>query len=232
MASPPWLPEHSIYLELAGAPTARPARPLNQGDVFVDVPIATVGRDAEKPKVNVGPALLLGHPCSIHAGRRIIETQLVAAVRHKAEAVSGSRTLEPPWDSYYYLFPLPGLIDGEDFVADFRRVGTTHFKNLGDRRIACLTQDGWAALQRRWAWHTLRADLPLSSRSADLAGLWNELQLWEEWNSRDQAYEEFPVWLGQPQEGGAYAGTTRRDLMDYAMDELMDELPAGREGGS
>lgn len=232
MASPPWLPEDSIYLELADTPVAQPARPLSQGDVFTEVPIAATGRGSDKAKINVGPALLLGHPCSIHAGGRIVPTQLVAAVRPKADAASGNRSLEPPWDTHHYLFPLPGLIDGEDFVADFRRVGTTHFKNLEARRIACLTQDGWAALQRRWAWHTLRADLPLASRSADLAGLWNELRLWEEWNSRGQGYEEFPSWLEQPQEAGAYVGTKRRDLIDYALDELMTELPDGRNAES
>jgi len=178
MASPPWLPDESIYLERRDEPVVRPTRPLNQGDVFIDVPIAAAG-GPDKAKLHSGPVLLMGHPCSVHAGGRILDSQLVASVRRKADAVTGSRSLDPPWDSHHYLFPLPGLLQGEDYVADFRRVGTTHYKNLEDRRIACLTQDGWAGLQRRWAWHSLRIDLPLAVRSADLGGLWNELQLWD-----------------------------------------------------
>lgn len=224
MASPPWLPDESIYLERQDAPEARPARPYNQGDVFADVPIATAGRDADKSKLNKGPVLLLGHPCSIHAGGRVFPTQFVASVRLKSDAV-GNRPLDPPWDSHHFLFPLPGLIQGEDYVADFRRLGTTHFKNLEGRRTACLTQDGWAALQRRWAWHSLRIDLPLAVRSADLTGLWSELHLWEAWNARGNPYERFPAWLAEPQANGAYAGTTRRDLLDFALDELEEELP-------
>jgi hypothetical protein len=225
-----WLPDESIYLERSDLPYVRPSRPYNQGDIFADVPIATAGRGDNKPKIVLGPVLILGHPCSIHAGGRIIETQFVASVRPVEEAVPG-RPFGPPWDTHRFLFPLPGLRDGHDFVADFRRVGTTHFKNLEARRTACLTQDGWAALQRRWAWHTLRADIPLEQRSDDLRGLWNELALWEEWSVRGFPPEEFLVWRDSPQVSGSFVGTKRVDLVDYAFDELWAELPAhGQEG--
>ena len=224
MADDRWLPDESIYLERSDLPHVRPSRPLNQGDIFADVPIATAGRGDDKAKIVLGPVMVLGHPCSIHAGGRVIETQFVASVRPLSEAVRG-RPFEPPWDGYGYLFPLPGLKDGQDFVADFRRVGTTHFKNLEGRRTACLTRDGWAAVQRRWAWHTLRADIPLGQRSEDVRGLWNELALWEEWSARGLAPEEFPGWRDSLQVSGAFAGTKRADLVDFAFDELWAELP-------
>lgn len=224
MADGRWLPDESIYLERADLPHVRASRPYNQGDVFAEVPIATAGRGEDKSKIVVGPVLVLGHPCSIYAGGRLIETQLVASVRPVEDVVRG-RPFEPPWDTHRFLFPLPGLKDGQDFVADFRRVGTTHFKNLEGRRTACLTRDGWAALQRRWAWHTLRADIPLESRSNDLSGIWNELALWEEWTDRGYESEEFTAWREAVQGGGSFIGTKRADLFDYALDELWAELP-------
>lgn len=222
-----WMPDESIYLERADDPHVRASRPYNQGDVFADVPIATAGRGEDKPRIVVGPVIVLGHPCSIYAGGRLIETQLVASVRPVEDAVSG-RPFEAPWGTHLFLFPLPGLKDGHDFVADFRRVGTTHFKNLEGRRTACLTLDGWAALQRRWAWHTLRADIPLESRANDQRGIWNELELWEEWTDRGYPSGEFTAWREALQVGGTFSGTKRADLFDYALDELWAELPDRR----
>jgi hypothetical protein len=217
------MPADSPYLALS-PPPARLHRPLVQGDVFVDIPIATASREAAEPKINRGPAILLGHPCSIYAGPDVYAVQFVAAVRPVREAVQG-RPFTDPWNSHLYLFPLPALIEGEDYVADFRRVGTTHFKNLEGRRIACLTKSGWAALQRRWAWFTLRADLPLSQREADLAALWNEMDLWEKWSGLGLDPRGFPDWLNQPSEGPAFEGTRRRDLLDFAADVLAEEMP-------
>lgn len=224
-----WLPEDAPYLDRADLPHVRPNRPYNQGDIFVDVPIASAGRGEDRPKVNSGPVMLMGHPCSIHAGGRVIETQFVASIRPMDEAAK-ERPFTAPWDTHLYLFPLPQLIAGRDFVVDFRRLGTTHFKNLENRRIACMTSDGWAAVQRRWAWHTLRADLPLDVRSQDLRGLWNELALWEEWTARGNAREGFHAWRDAPQREGPYTETTRADLLDFAFDELWGELPSADVG--
>lgn len=194
-----------------------------QGDIFIDVPISTAVRNATEPKVMVGPVLLLGHPCSIYRGGEVYPIQFVASVRPVGEAVKG-RPFADPWDTHLYLFPLPALINGEDYVADFTRVGTTHFKNLDSRRIACLSRLGWAALQRRWAWHTLRADLPLEQRDSDLIALWTEMDLWERWNERGMKAPEFQTWLNGTSADGAYVGTRRRDLLDFAPDLLAEEM--------
>lgn len=226
MADPSWLPDESIYLDSANAPHVRPSRPYNQGDVFDNVAVALAGRGVDKVRTIVGPVILLGHPCSIYRGGALFEAQFVAAVR-PVEEIFKDRVFAPPWDSHLFLFPLPALKDGRDFVADFRKVGTTHFKNLEGRRTACLTRDGWAALQRRLAWHTLRADIPLERRSADLAGTWNELALWEEWTARGFAPAEFIRWRDDEQTTGPFAGTKRADLLDFGFDELWNELPTG-----
>jgi hypothetical protein len=225
MADTRWLPDGSIYLERADAPHVRPSRPYNQGDIFDKVPLASAGRGDDNPRIEVGPVILLGHPCSIRAGSRVIPEQLIAAIRVLDDAVP-ARNLQSPWATHRYLFPLPQLCDGQDYVADFRRVGTTHYKNLEGHRVACLTRDGWAALQIRWAWHTLRAEIPLAVRSMDLLGLWNELALEEEWTDRGFTPGEFPAWRDSAQTEGAFVGTKRADLLDYAFDELWGELPA------
>jgi hypothetical protein len=224
MADLPWLPEDSIYLERSVAPLVKPSRPLWQGDVLVDVPLALTGRGLEGAKARPVTAIMLAHPCSIYAGDRLNEMQLIAAIRPAREA-AGKKPLIDPWESHYYLFPLPDLIGGEDFVVDFRRIGMTHYRNLDDRRIACLSLGGWAALQRRWAYHSLRIDLPLSDRIEDLRGLWNEINLWETWAVRGNSPDRFQDWLQEAQSSGPYAGSIRRTLLDYGPDEIVSDMP-------
>ncbi len=141
-----------------------------------------------------------------------------------AEATSG-RPLVDPWNGHYYLFPLPALIEGADYVIDFRRIGMTHYRNLEDHRIACMNLEGWAAMQRRFAYHTLRADIPLSTRIADLEALWHEVGLWEEWNSRGHPSDGYQPWLNEQQQRGQYAGVARRTLLDYAPDHVAEDIP-------
>jgi len=224
MASPPWLPTGDLDLERSETPEVRPHRPYVQGDVFIDVPIATTPRDAVEPKIVKGAVILLGHPCSIYRGSSPYHSQFVASVRSANDAAPG-RPFSDPWDSHLYLFPLPGLRDGADWAADFTRVGTTHYKNLENRRVACLSHGGWAALQRRWAWHTIRADLPLAQRESDISGYWYEMHLWETWNDRGNPPDGFQAWLDRPSEADAFVGTTRRELLDFAPGEIEDEIP-------
>lgn len=230
MVDGPWLPGGSIYLDRSDTPHVRAARPLNQGDVYVNVRTVRAGPD-EKTKVEVGPVILIGHPCAIYRGRTPFEMQFVAAVRPVVEAVP-DRPFEAPWDTHKYLFPLPNLMGGTDYVADFRRLGMTHFKNLRERRVACLNREGWAALQRRWAWHTLRANIPLDERAGDIRGLWTEFALWEEWTSRGHEATAFETWFREPQAEGPYQGTARSDLIDFGMDELWLELPPPPSGSA
>lgn len=231
-----WLPVGDLYLERADAPDVRPERPWNQSDVFTDVPISIVNRfrpgtGPEQPaptrRVTV---MLLSHPCVMRAGRagNPSDHQVVAEVQPVDEA-QGGRPFRAPWDSHFSLFPLPGLLGGTDYAVNFRRIGVTHRGYLQGHRVAVLSHWGWAAMQRRYAYHSLRLDLDLASRRLETAAPWEEIQLWEEWNTRGHDPGSFQPWLSEPLSAGRrYAGEIRRSTLEYAPDDVRADLPAPR----
>jgi len=226
-----WLPDGSLFLESSDAPPVRPYRPWNQGDIFVDVPIMITGRTnagAPKVKEKLCHAMLIGHTCSLRGGGDIAILQNVAEVRQAKDAeIARLKAAQPLFDSDFKLFPLAGLFHDTLWIVDFNVLGTTHYKHLVDKRIACLSLEGWAALQRRYAFHSLRVDLSIETRAEDLRGLWREFELWEEWCSRGLVEREFDKWLGEPiTTDCTYKGTIRRDAVEFAADILLAEMPA------
>jgi hypothetical protein len=233
-----WLPDESIYLEKADAPVVRPGRPWNQGDIF-DAPSVLLkkpGSDTEAPPESRASSktdlvALLGHPCSIRGGGGLAVLQNVAHVRpaKDGERAKFEEVAEEGrhWEAYYKVFPLPDLRDGELWVADFNIISTLHFKHLTDQRIACLSKEGWAAFQIRYSWHSLRIRPAYDARLNDLTETWNELEIWEEWNSRGFEEREFQdSWLeGELGGDSQYAGTKRRDLLILGPDLLVEDLP-------
>ena len=227
-----WLPVESIYLALQDEPIARATRPWNQSDVFSDVPLSIISRfredieTADPQRTRRVTAMLLSHPCVLRAGGagQPTDQQVVAEVRPVHEA-QGQREFVAPWDSHFSLFPLPGFRDGVDYAVDFRRVGTTHKQYLEDRRVAVLSHAGWAAMQRRLAYHQLRVDLPLAQRRLETAGSWEELNLWELWIEGGQEFADFQPWLDGAVAGGRYAGQSRRSIVEFAPDIVRAEIP-------
>jgi hypothetical protein len=221
------LPELDIYLEL-GDPPVRPFRPYLQGDIFLETPMSLIKRFKQDPDYAGNEAqtmvALLGHPCASYSRGSPIPIQSVAEVR-RMDAAAGGRPFAPPWDSHTYLFPLPGLRDGEDYVVDFRRIGTTHVGYLDDHRIACLSHGGWAAFQRRYAFHSLRAQLPADTWLSGTVLYWNEFEVWERWAERGLDPPDYQTWLDQPMASGQYSGTLRRELLEYAPDQVEADLP-------
>jgi len=228
-----WLPVENLYLERGSTPNIRPSRPWNQSDVFTGVPLSLIAR-FRQDTTTADPAvtqrvmvMLLSHPCVLRAGAagRPSDQQVVAHVQPVAEA-QGPRPFEAPWDSHFSLFPLPDFLDGSDYVVNFRRIGTTHRQYLDERRIGVLSHPGWAAMQRRLAYHSLRVDLPLASRRLETAGSWEELQVWEEWNARGHPADDYQAWLNEPLSADRrYAGQIRRNVIEYAPDEVRADLP-------
>lgn len=226
-SSPEWLPDGGIFLEKAAEPHVRPTRPWWQGDVFADVTIPLLvlkkGKPTLKP-LEKRRAILLGHPCSIRGGARLAQAQNVAEVRLPRGGEKDR--LKPPWDSDLKLFPLPDLLgDGELHVADFNVIATVPKEHLDLKRMACLNHDGWAAFQRRYAAHSLRVEQTLADRRGDTQALWSEITIWEEWCSRGHPEEDYPAWLSNPLESGKYAGTVRRDALEFAPDAVEADLP-------
>lgn len=223
-----------FYLARANHPEVRPLRPWNQGDIFVDIPLSlgpkySTGETLdESDNVRLSMAALLGHPCSLRAGAdgRPVSNQVVAEVRLASDVGSTERPFEPPYDGYYYLFPLPGLINGRDYVIDFRRPSVTHARFLQGNRIACLSRHGWAALQRRYIYHFSRGDTDHDEIFQGLAAPWHELEIWEEWTTRTGSPDGFQVWLDQPiDQQRHFGGTIRREGLSYAFDDVRADLP-------
>ncbi|MBA2311203.1 MAG: hypothetical protein H0V97_00165 [Actinobacteria bacterium] len=225
----------SIYFEKADEPHVRPRRPLAPGDIFRGVPLAWVPKHKDPFEQSAAKApqktvMLLGHPCAIYGGGRPATCLTIAEVRPKAQAC-GDRSFDAPWAGFSYLFPLPLLSENEDYVVDFRRVGSVHYKYLEDSRVACLTHEGWAYLHQRYAFHTGRVDLEFDESFDSMEEYWNEFELWERWNeSREPA--EFQEWLKGESTSAAYPGTNRQELLKFAPDELLAEMLAMGEGNS
>ena len=221
----------SFYLDQSPSPHLRPDRPLAPGDVFVDSAFTWAPKykspfdPATAVKSFLTLAMLVGHPCGVYAGSRPATCPSVVQVRPKVE-VTKERPFEAPWSGFTYLFPLPELLDGVDYVADFRRVSAVHYKYLSKSRIACLSRGGWSLLHRRYVAHTSRIEIT-SEESADaLEEYWNEFELWEEWNKRGLNFDDFQVWLQAASSSGLFEGTPRSRLLKFALDEVLREMPA------
>lgn len=219
-----WLPSGGIYLEKSAAPQVRPHRPWSQGDIFVNVPIYIADGKLGKPreKLHQGPAMLLGHPCSLRGGTTLAVIQNVCRVR-EAKDKEAERLAESE-ASYRQLFPLPDFLDGALWVADFNHLASVKFTHLNGQRIACLNHEGWAALQLRYSFHSTRIDQPLEQRVADIRATWAELELWEEWCARGHAEADFQRWLSEPL-AASDTETTRRAALELFPDLVRAEVP-------
>lgn len=149
------------------APHVAPNRPLSQGDVFLDIPlVGGAVPDARhegvwKSKSRNGLGLFITHPCASRSSTtyRLHEYVSVAPV------VKSPRGFEPPWDGYYDLCPLPGLRNGEDYVAKLNEACPVPTAALEGQRIAVLTVEGLVALFHRLAMNSLRfPETPTRSR--------------------------------------------------------------------
>lgn len=223
-----WQPPAAPYLEVGDA-GIRPQRPVAQGDVFEDVPLPLVAKkdqqDGDVPKIKRTHVMMLGNTCSLRGGSRLATSQNVALVRPAKE---GEVTrFQESWANSLFLLPLPGFIDEELWVADLRSIGTLHFREIQlEKRIACLSHEGLAAMQSRYADHSVRASLPVSQRVEDTQEVWNELELWEEWCARGHAYDDFPAWLDAPiSKPEQYASTLRRELIEVFPELVLADMP-------
>jgi hypothetical protein len=149
---------------------------------------------------------------------------MVTPVQTVVEVRKLGHHLEPPYDSHYYCFPLPQLLNGEDYVADFRRIGTTHYQFLEGKRVACLSRAAWAALIRRYVFHCSRFDLGQERTHENIGELWHEFELWERWAQERNTPAGYQEWLNERQRNGPYAGTIRRELLAFASDQVVAEL--------
>lgn len=242
MESSNFLPEDP-YLDRQDTPHVRPARPLSQGDVFVDIPLVRAAKHSEArankfiAPTKIGPnalGMLVTHPCS----SRSRSTHALKESVSIAPVVRCPPEFGPPWAGYYEYFPLPGLRNGEDYVANLAAICPVRAEYLPDHRIACLGTEGLAALFHRLAMNDSRLDRIPDHFAAEAERLSTETTLWELWVNTRNTEEGFQDWLdeefpGQPTEdehgrfvarSAERTGTPRREVLRWNYDEIKTEL--------
>jgi hypothetical protein len=191
------------YHYLESSPHAGGARPLNQGDVFLDIPLLRAAvpdprhRGQWKASVKVGTkalGMLVTHPCSSRArGTGTLKESVSIAPVSRCP-----KGFEVPWDGFYEYFPLPGLRDGKDYAADLSAVCPVRSEHLRDRRIACLSEEGLAALFHRIALNSSRLDRIPDHFASEAQRLFFEMGLWEQWTTATETEDGFQAWLDEP----------------------------------
>lgn len=237
----PSFPE-DIYLYRQDEPNAGGARPLSQGDVFLNIPLLRAAKQDSRhqskwvPQVKSGPkaiGILLTHPCS---GRSRGTYELRESVS-VAPVVRRPAGFEPPWHGYYEFFPLPALKGGEDYVADLAATCPVRSEYLHGHRIASLTSEGVAALFHRLALNSSRLDRIPDHFAAEANRLHFEMSLWELWATDRGTEHGFQNWLdeefvGQHESDGETpiagapksSGISRREVLVWNYEEIEEEL--------
>ena len=243
MDKPEFLPEES-YLYRGDEPHIGGARPLTQGDVFVDIPLLRAAKPNSRhegqwlAQVKSGPnalGMLVNHPCSSRSRTTHVLKESVSV----APVVRCPTGFEAPWDGYYEYFPLPQLRGGEDYVADLSAICPVRSEHLEGQRLACLTSEAIAALFHRLAMNSSRLDRVPDHFASEADRLHFEISLWETWATA-RGEDGFQAWLdeefggqrledseGQPVAGSAApTGTTRREALLWSYEEIVEELAA------
>ena len=224
-----WFPE-SPYLARSDKPWAGGVRPINQGDVFLDVPVAYAVRhpldNPPKPRVKQHElVILITHPCSSRTGPdgKLTDQLAVSPVTPRSKAAKNWEA-PWPWDSHTWGFPLPSLIDEEDYVVDLRRVGMVRPEFLGDQRVAVLNLDGFAAFQARLSFSFTRLPVPVSDVRKRAESYFLEFELWELWTRHKETEAGFQQWLKGP--SPVHPETTRQNALKGDYKEIRAELEA------
>lgn len=148
----------SIYLarEEVGA-----YRPTFTGDIY----------RIEAPRL----VMVLQHPCALRRGVDLHPKLLVASV--------APDNLRTNWSkASFATMPLPKLLDGKDYSADFIELEVIASRELqAHPRIAVLSQLGVNLLMQRWVYHSTRLVVPTHRYSDTTVGPFDEADLTEEW---------------------------------------------------
>lgn len=197
-----------------------PSRPIFQGDVFAGVPYikGQAGDRADTdPKVRIERhvAIALTYPCEMYAGGVLARVQSIAVVRE------GSKLRVPDdWSGPFHACPLPDLFgDGVLWAVDFRTISIVDRSYLSpSNRVQCLTELGWAYLRQRLGVYFTRATVHLEDLRQTGRAVWDETDLWEQWNALGRPADRFQPWLDTPDPN---IGFTRRRALERGMRHLV-----------
>jgi hypothetical protein len=190
-----------------------PSRPVFQGDVFDDVPFVKAklnNAPARDPNVDVERrrVAVLGYPCDLYQQGRLVTVQPVALVR-SAERIG----IPDNWAGAFTYSPLPDLRGEGDHAVVLQAVGSVDARFLvRDKRLASLSEVGWAVFRQRLALCATRMLIPLDDLTQAGRATWQELELWTRWNESGRDERQFTGWLdGVDPAAGGFA---RRDVLE------------------
>ena len=160
--------DDDLYLCLEA--DVEPFRPVMQGDVFR---VKIRGVDVEHEM-----AMVISHPCNIRAG---------AALRRALAMIPVVRYRRVPFDEWpsghFRVFPLPNLLDGAEYAAQFDEIGMVLSERLTpENRVACLSESGILLLQQRRVFAETRAVIQVETLEEASHGVLTEAELLEDWN--------------------------------------------------
>ena len=214
-----WLPD-DFFIGHPGPPEARPARPIGQGDVFVDVPVcvSTVRNgDQVGAKVKHAAVIVVGSSCGMRKTAGGLNDAIhVAPIHRLARLAPGWST---PWGGHLQVLPLPGLRlpeHDDQLAADLGRIGLCGMHTLDPRkRVASVSAAGMRALKARLSGYFIRVAIPAELVLVGASEEWYELDLWEQWVTQRGTEDGFQPWLDG--ENPDYPYQRRRDTLydDY-----------------
>lgn len=200
-------------------------RPVMQGDVFTDVPFVKAKRGN---KLTDSPAVsserrtvaVLGYPCDIYNSA----TWKLAKVQTIALVVNADKVGIPEnWDGAYQFAPLPDLFgDGVTHAVDLRATANIDAFCLDvSQRQRCLSELGWATFRQRLGLARTRLLNHLSDLTNVGSSLWQEMDLWTQWNQAERSAPDFQRWLDEREVD--LGGFTRRIALYRGMHETVRE---------
>jgi len=200
-----------LWLATDGVPSARP---LMQGDVLLGLPI---GNDGE-----AAPGMILTHPCSMRAGKKLRPRQTVAQIVHQPIS------LEQWAGSHYDFMPLPGLEVPElDAPAlDLRLIAAvpTPILVAADRHAA-LSEIGIHLLQQRLTHHLTRVVVDLKTFAEHSAPTLLEVELQEDWVSEAMRRVKGDADLAEAQQSAENEFQNLLDADDRRLRGMLSQPP-------
>ena len=196
-----WLPE-DFFIGHPGPPEPRPDRPLGQGDVFMNVPVAvrTAVRNGQPgASAKIETVIVVSSSCGMRkdAGR-LGDLVHVAPVKRLQSVADG---WSEPWEGHYNILPLPGLtvgVSGDPAAANLGRLGLCSTDALATpARTASVSLAGMRALKCRLSMYFTRAPIDDGLFAVGAQEEWHELDLWERWTTRTGGEDGFQGWLDE-----------------------------------
>lgn len=225
-----WLPD-DFFIGHPAPPTRSANRPVGQGDVFLQVPVAvrTAVREGQPGlKTKLENVIVVASSCGMRkAAGSLNDVIHVAPIKRLTSIAPG---WGPPWDGWLQVLPLPGLeIDGEaDWAANLSRIGLAGTDTLRlEDRVASVSQHGMEALKARVSTYFVRSEVPATPLVVGAHEEWHELDLWERWTERTGTPDGFQPWMDE--ENLNYPGLKRRDTLYDDLAGIRQQLEEATE---